>query len=157
MGAIRSYVLSRRVRRLNRDRIWLIAIELFVGLMAVPCGILLVVNGLGMSRDVLKDSPFDGFLVPGLLLTFVVGGSLLVAALLAWVGHPRARLVSLGAGCILLGWIVIEAAMVWSGRGLQVAILALALLILGLAWHGPRNKQDTRVQRAIRPLPPKTS
>jgi hypothetical protein len=122
----------------DRDRIPLFAVELFVGLMAVPCGILLIVNGLGMSREVLEDSPFETFLVPGLLLAFVVGGSLLGAAILEWNRKPIAPLASLGAGSVLLGWIVVEAAMVASGRELQAVIFALAVATLGLAWDQRR-------------------
>jgi hypothetical protein len=109
------------------------AIEFFVGLMAVPCGILLIVNGLGMSRDVLDGTPFGSFLIPGLVLAFVVGGSLLAAAYLEWRRKSIAPLASTGAGCVLLGWIVIEAAMVESGRELQAVIFTFAVLILFLA------------------------
>ena len=124
------------VRRQRRDRpSALLAVELIIGLAAVPCGILLMVNGLGMPRDVLQDSPFASFLVPGFLLSFVVGGSLLSAAWTVWRRWPAAPLVSLAAGCILLGWIVVESVMVSDGRGLQAGVFALALLTIGLAWR----------------------
>lgn len=112
----------------------LFAVELFVGLMAVPCGILLAVNGLGMPRDVLADSPFDSFVIPGLILT-AVGATLLGAAWAVWTRHPRAQLASIGARCVLLGWIVVEAAMVSDGRDLQLADFAAAVLTIGLAWR----------------------
>jgi hypothetical protein len=105
-----------------------------MGLIAVPCGVLLIVNGLGMSEDVLDRSPFDTFLVPGLLLAAVVGGSLLGAAWLAWRRHPRAGIAGVAAGSILLGWIVIEAVMISGGRMLQAIVLVWALVIIALAW-----------------------
>lgn len=121
----------------------LLAVLLGVGLLAVPCGILLIVNGLGMPLTVLAATPFDSFLVPGLLLSIVVGGSLLGAAWLVWTRHPRAWLASLVAGVILLGWIVVETVMIAGGRGLQALILIAALLIIRLAWHerpGPHRR-----------------
>jgi hypothetical protein len=101
----------------------LLAVELFVGLLAVPGGVMLIVNGLGMSRAVLAHSPFDSFLIPGLLLSVVVGGSLLGAAWSVWRRHLLAPMASLGAGFVLLGWIVVEAAMVHVGRELQAVVL----------------------------------
>jgi hypothetical protein len=112
----------------------LLAAETVMGLIAVPCGVLLIVNGLGMSEDVLDRSPFDTFLVPGLLLAAVVGGSLLGAAWLAWRRHPRAGIAGVAAGSILLGWIVIEAVMISGGRMLQAIVLVWALVIIALAW-----------------------
>lgn len=112
----------------------LIAAELVMGLIAVPCGVLLIANGLGMSEDVLDRSPFDTFLVPGLLLAVVVGGSLLGAAWLGWHRHSLAGPAGVAAGVILLGWIVVEAAMISGGRMLQAVIFIWALVIIALAW-----------------------
>lgn len=132
MNIARNQV-SSRARLVVRPRA-LLAAEVVMGLIAVPCGVLLIVNGLGMSEDVLDRSPFNTFLVPGLLLAVVVGGSLLVAAWLAWSRHPRAGLAGMAAGTILLGWIVVEAIMISGGRALQALVLVWALVILALAW-----------------------
>lgn len=132
----------------------LLAVLLVVGLLAVPCGILLIVNGLGMPRSVLAGTPFDSFLVPGLLLSIVVGGSALGAAWLTRVRHPRARVASLVAGLILLGWIVIETVMIDDGRVLQAVVLIAALLIISLAWRdrpaSARRESTGVVQRGDR-------
>jgi hypothetical protein len=143
MGTLSSNAARHGSRTFGGSgRIGLLSVELVVGLAAVPCGILLIVNGLGLSRETLAESPFDSFLVPGLLLTFVVGGSLLTAAFLEWTRNPVAPLASTGAGCVLLGWIVVEAAMVRSGRELQAAIFTLALLVMGLAWRQLRRQRE---------------
>lgn len=106
------------------------------GLGAFACGIgLIVTDGSGMSSVQLADSPFYSFVIPGLLLTAVVGRSLLDAAWLTWTGHFLPPLASLGAGCILLGWIVVEAVMVDGGRGLQIAVFVLASFISHLSWR----------------------
>jgi len=111
-----------------------LAVTLFAGMNAVGGGAGLLVNGLGMPKAQLADTPFDGFLVPGVLLGVVVGGSMLVAAIATWRRSRRAGAMTIGAGAIMLGWIAVEATMIHDGRPLQVAVALLALLTLGLGW-----------------------
>lgn len=87
-----------------------------------------------MSRAELADTPFDGFLTPGMILSIIVGGGLLTAAWTVWMRYPLGASASLVAGCILLGWIVVEAVLIDDGRPLQATIFVLALMTLGLAW-----------------------
>lgn len=65
----------------------------------------------------------------------MVGGSLLASAYLIWTRHTLAPLVSLVSGCILISWIVVEAAMVRDGRALQATVFGLALHTIGMAWR----------------------
>lgn len=117
----------------------LIADEVLLGLSAVGGGIgLIVTDGLGIPRSELAHSPFDRFTIPGLLLTGV-GGGLLAAAWTVWRRRRLAPLASLAAGGVLLGWIVIEAMMVRSGRELQVAIFGASVLTIVLAGLRYRN------------------
>ena len=125
----RSWTPTRR----TASALALLALEGFVGLTAAVCGVGLIVNGLGIPRAELDGTPFASFAIPGLILSFVVGGSLLAAAWSVWTRHPLAPLASLAAGCVLLGWIVVEAAMINDGRGLQFAVFAVALAIIGMA------------------------
>jgi hypothetical protein len=117
----------------------LLALEVVVGLTAAVCGVGLTINGLGMPEAELDGTPFDGFVIPGLILSFVVGGSLLGAAWSVWTRQPPAPLASFVAGWVLLGWVVVEAAMIDSGRGLQITVFACALAIIGLAWRVRRQ------------------
>lgn len=111
----------------------LLVAELFMGFLALTCGSLLAFNGLGIPRSTLDRSPFDSFLVPGLVLAGVVGGSMLLAARLTWFRHPMAPMVSLLAGGILLGWILVEAVMIQDGRSLQIAVAIYAVVVIRLA------------------------
>jgi len=133
----RQAIGERDHRRSTPDGVlrWaLLADEVVVGLSAVGGGIgLIATNGLGMPHSVLAHSPFDRFTIPGLLLTGV-GAGLLTAAWTVWRRRLLAPLVSLAAGCVLLGWIAIEAIMVRSGRELQVTVFAFAVLTIVLAW-----------------------
>jgi hypothetical protein len=105
-----------------------------MGLLAAVCGVLLIAtDGLGMSRDELRDSPFGSFILPGLILSIVVGGSHIAAAIALLKRHRHSALLALGAGLVMLGWIIVESLMVTSGRGLQVFILAYAVVEIRLA------------------------
>src|SRR3954466_12371614 len=97
----------------------LIALIVLVGAMAFMCGIGLIINGLGMPEAELDGTPFSSYLIPGLGLCLVVGGSLLGAGWLAHRQSPLASLATLGAGCVLLGWIIVEAVLIDAGRALQ--------------------------------------
>ena len=115
--------------------------QLLMGAVAVLCGIILIVNGMWMPEDVLAHSPFESFLVPGILLGGAVGGSLLLAAWQLWLGASHASIASLVAGAILLGWISIESVMVRDGRPLQAFVLITSVVIIGLAWRFHRAHQ----------------
>ena len=117
--------------------------QLLMGVAAVPCGFILIVNGMWTPEDAFAHSPFESFLVPGILLSGVVGGSLLIAAWELRIGAPHASIASLIAGAILLGWISIESVMVHDGRPLQAFVLITSLVIIG--WRGDSiGKAETR-------------
>ena len=121
--------------RVQSERVlfWLLAV---MGFLAATCGVLLIAtDGLGMSRTDLEHSPFDSFLIPGLLLTIVVGGSQLAAAQLLRARSSVSELPAIGAGAALLGWILVEAVMVRNGRGLQAFIFAYAVAEIAVSIH----------------------
>ncbi len=136
-------VLSHQGRR-TRQQIWvtrtLISLELVIGLTALACGPLLILtDGLGMNRVELDGTPFSSFVVPGLVLGAVVGGSLLVGGVALWKQAHWGPMLALFAGCVLLGWILAEIAWIDAGRGLQSVILVGALIAVSLAGHVVRT------------------
>ena len=89
-----------------------------------------------------NSTAFKDFTVPALLLGIVVGGSALVAALIALFGpHDSVpfepwrfdALASAVAGCIMVGWISIEMVLIGLGSWLQPFYFAVGLLMIGLA------------------------
>jgi uncharacterized membrane protein (UPF0136 family) len=112
----------------------------FGGLSAVLGGVLGVfANGAGVPVSYLQHTPFTSYLVPGLLLGIVIGGTQVIAAVLihlkqAW-GLPAAVVAGLGMIC----WIFAELALMREYSPLQVVYLVLGtgemvlvLLALGL-------------------------
>ena len=92
-------------------RIALIVIELFVGLWAVIGGIGLVAGAipfLEMPAEYLQGTPFSDYMIPGLLLSILVGGSFLFAAATILSGGELGVLASALAGLILIGFEFVE-------------------------------------------------
>jgi hypothetical protein len=115
---------------------------------------------LGMSTSVLAGTPFDSFLVPGLLLTLVLGVYPLVAVLLLWwrpewramarleraTGRHWAWSVGIGAGLAMMVWIAVQVLMLGATNLLQAVIAGLGLVVVLLAFV-------PEVRRAYRSAP----
>jgi hypothetical protein len=120
-----------------------------VGLTAVAGGLALVVGFeadlVAPATSVLAGSGFSSFLVPGLLLAVVVGGTQLAAAVLAVVRSRWTVLAVTIAAVVLLVWIFAETALIpWSVlQALYFAVglgeIGLVLVGLGLLSDGPRR------------------
>ncbi len=117
------------------DRVTLISLELFMGVMAVACGVILATGQAGtvlqMKPSILDGTPFGSFLIPGVILAGVVGGSQLLAAFGLWRYQPWGMMLSAVAGAILMGWIVVEVILLgWiAPHGLQPFCFAYGAIV----------------------------
>jgi len=115
-------------------RIAVVVIDLFAALSAIVGAVGLIAGFMNIPLSVLDGTPFADFTVPALLLGTVVGGSALVAAAIALFGPRRMEpLATAAAGCVMVGWITIEIAMIGFGAWVQAAYFAVGLLMIGLA------------------------
>jgi hypothetical protein len=80
----------------------------FVALTAVPGGITLATGFDKFPVAWLTGTPFSSYLVPGLILAVVVGGSAAVAVVVTLRSREAGALSSMLAGAIMLGWLVGE-------------------------------------------------
>src|SRR5215218_4604869 len=62
----------------------------------------------GVPKEWLRGSAFTDYYVPGIILFVAVGGSLLVASIAVFRQLRYARFAAVGAGLIVLGWIVVQ-------------------------------------------------
>lgn len=85
----------------------------------------------------LVGSPFTDYFVPSLILFVVVGGAFLVAAIAVFAGLRAARLLAIAAGCIALGWIAVQVALIGLVSWLQPTIAIVGALVLLLARRLP--------------------
>ncbi len=97
--------------------------------------------GLTGAEDVptewLSGSPFKDYFIPSLFLVTVIGGSLLAATVAVFARLRRARVLAIGAGFMLLAWIVVQVAMIGYVSWMQPATAIGACLVLVLAWKLP--------------------
>jgi len=121
----------------NALRAALIILDAVVGVTAVGGGIVLA-GGLEDERfpaGWLKGTPFGSYLVPGLILAVVVGGSAAAAAALTLTIPPVGAWASALAGVILMGQIAGEIRLLKQPiTGIEAAYFAagLAMVALGL-------------------------
>jgi hypothetical protein len=119
-----------------------IGLEVFLGLGALGGGLVLVVAPRGeimpLPVSALAGSPFDTYLVPGLILFSVLGLGPLVAARLAWSRNPLAPFAAVATGIALLIWVAVEIAIIGYSNEppLQAFyfVLAVVITLVALAW-----------------------
>jgi hypothetical protein len=115
----------------------LVALLALVGVNALAGGYYAVSGAPGVPVEWLRGTPFQSYLIPGLILFCVVGGS---AGFAAWavVRRPKlARRASIAAGAILLTWIVVQVLIIGYVSWLQPAFGISALLIIALGSQLP--------------------
>ena len=117
------------------------ALEVFGALSAMIGAVLaLVLHGAGVPVAYLANGPFTSFVVPGLVLGIVVGGTQAVAAVLLLMRRQGALCAAAVAGFGMLIWIFVELAVIQHYSWLQgvyfahgVLELLLVLALLGVA------------------------
>ncbi|MDP3837102.1 MAG: hypothetical protein Q8Q67_03295 [bacterium] len=112
----------------------LISITAFCALSAIGGGIALIyTDGLGMPREWLGQS-FTSYLIPGLTLLIVVGGTNLAAFILIKRDHHYAMESAMVAGFGLQIWIYTEMYIIRQSDWLHTLYFSLSTLILILAF-----------------------
>jgi hypothetical protein len=140
----------------QRIRIAVIAIDLFEAVSAIAGALGLLMGFMKIPIDVLSGTPFADFSVPALLLGFVVGGSALAAVVIALWG-PRSidALASAIAGCITVGWLTIEVAMIGLDSWAQVIwwlVGAVMIVLAALLWQAESHAHPAPVGQTRQPV-----
>jgi hypothetical protein len=115
----------------------LIRISLFNALSAVGGGIGLVTGTLPIPTELLRHTPFDSYVIPGLFLGLIIGGSALGGAIALVTHGKRSRFISAGAGVIMVGWITGETILLRGFSWLQGLYLLTGLLVAVGSWYLP--------------------
>ncbi len=114
------------------------SLQAFTALGAIPAGIgyLLDTSGqrMGVTKDLLANSPLDSFLLPGLFLVFVNGIANLLGAFLSFTRNKFAGYVGLILGIILIIWIIIQVIWITFSSFLQPLFLIIGAADIFLGW-----------------------
>lgn len=120
-------------------RLLLFLLLAFIALSSIVSGMFMLCypdgSLLGLSTALLKDTPFQSFTIPGIVLTVLVGGTSLVAVVLNVLAHPMRYNWAIAAGLVLTGWIFIQMLFVNTLHWLQFVYLFSALMVLLLSWQ----------------------
>lgn len=108
------------------------ALLAFSALNAFGGGAYGLAGAKGVPTAWLEGSPFRDYVIPSLILLAVVGGSLLLAAVAIFARWRRARLLAIGAGVVLLGWIVVQVAIIGYVSWMQPAVAIVGAAIIAL-------------------------
>lgn len=134
-GLLRKDTTVRKSKRLANG---LGVLQVFIGLGAVGGGLGLVFepNGanLGMPLEILKNSPFSTYLVPGIVLFMVNGLGSLVGAAVSFTQNRYAGEIAMALGAFLVAWIILQVYWIAAFHWLHALYLGLGLLELVLGW-----------------------
>ena len=117
---------------------WLEILQAFIGIGAIPAGLLMILNpsgsDLGMTVEMLVNSPFPNFLIPGIFLLSINGIGSLFGALASLKRYSFAGKIAVGLGIFLILWITIQVYWLGSIHWLHILyfILGIIELVLGL-------------------------
>lgn len=119
----------------TKIKIVLILLLLYVGITAVWGGGGLLLKGgsaFALPADLLENTPFPDYTIPGLILTFIVGGTNLLAAYLLFKKHKFALEATATAGFGLAIWLFTELYLLPDSHFIQTVYFAIAVVTLVL-------------------------
>jgi len=110
-----------------------ISLLLLTAINAAVAGVLFIIdpsgNGMGMNVSYIKDSPFNSYLIPGIVLLIVNGLLNFIAAYFVFKEKPFASLWVIAQGILLIGWIVIQVIMVKDISMLHTIMFTIGMIL----------------------------
>ncbi len=107
------------------------SLQLFISIGAIPVGIMFIINPTGgviMPLDILANSPFRSFLIPGIYLLMVNGLATLAGSIISFKEHIKAGMAALILGFGLIGWIVAQVYWIGLSSWLQPVYFGLGVI-----------------------------
>ena len=111
----------------------------FIAVTSTLSGLLMISNPDGgimnLSLSLLDGTPFKDFLIPGILLTTIVGGVNLLAVFYNMQRHVNRYNWAIAGGIMISGWIVVQMILIHTAHWLHFLYLGTGLLIILLAYQ----------------------
>jgi hypothetical protein len=120
-------------------RIAIFVLAVIGTLTTIAGGVGILTGAIAFPLEYLQGSPFVDYTIPGLALAILVGGCFLFAAVTIFTGREMGVLASALAGLFMIGFEVVEIAVVDRsvGNWLSIAVVLQAIFsVLGLAIFG---------------------
>ena len=127
------------------------ALQLFIGITAVLGGFGLVSDPSGVTAKTplewLKNSPFENYLVPGLILIIVIGGSHLFGGVFSFSSSSFSPIITATCGIVLVLFMSMEIWFIGLRNLMQPLYLVLGAILVFLCL-----KQRRLMKKSSRPL-----
>jgi len=96
----------------NKLRTTAIILSMFVGLAAIYGGWMLIADPSGQTLqfplELLNDTPFNDYFIPGLILFIIIGVYSFLVAIFSMSKFKNYTWLIIINGCLLIGWLTIE-------------------------------------------------
>lgn len=119
-------------------------LQLFIAFMAIPAGISFIVSsdgsGMGMSLEILSESPFTSFLIPGVILLIIIGLGHLFGSLNTFRNEQTSGLSAFLLGVALFIWLGAQVWYIGLIHFLQFVFVAIAFIEILLAIYQNHEK-----------------
>lgn len=107
---------------------------LAVAVVSSLTGMLMIANPKGetlaLSTDILTNTPFSNFMIPGILLLSLVGGISMIAVFSYMEKSKNYPSVYLAAGGGLIAWTILQAILIRTGFSLPLILLSVAIMMI---------------------------
>jgi hypothetical protein len=111
----------------------------FIAVTATLSGLMMINNPDGgimnLQLRLLDGTPFKDFLVPGILLTTIVGGVNLLAIFYNMQRDPNRYNWAIAGGIMITGWIVGQIILIHIANWLHFLYLGIGILIILIAYQ----------------------
>lgn len=113
-------------------------LQILVGMSAAISGVLMVLFPSGdlfqMPLEMLKNTPFQSFLIPGFILFLVNGVGQLWASVLTFQKHRLAGLFGAVFGIGMMIWIFVQVSLIGGGHLLQYIYFFIGVIETALSF-----------------------
>jgi hypothetical protein len=111
----------------------------FIAATSTLSGLLMISNPDGsimnLPLSLLNRTPFKNFLIPGILLTILVGSVNLLAVFYNMQRDPKRYKWATAGGVMITGWIIVQILLIQSAHWLHFLYLGIGILIILIAYQ----------------------
>ena len=132
----------------------LIGLNAFAALSALSGGFAILAGWILFPADWLRASPFSDYTTPGVILFVIVGGSAVVATIAELRRSMSSAALSAVAGSIMMGWILVEIAIIQQVAWPHVLYFAVGFGIAMLAVRQWRSSLSSSNRAGVPAVPP---
>jgi hypothetical protein len=112
----------------------------FIAFTSTLSGLLMIANPdgggiLNLPMSLLENTPFKDYMIPGILLTLIVGGINLIAVLFNMQRYSNRYNWAMAGGFIISLWILVQLLLIHAVHWLHFIYLGIGVLIILISYQ----------------------